>query len=413
MRVQYSRYAQASACAEYKHLLNSPYRSSLRSCMEEVEGKMKMKVLLVGGGSGGHINPALAIAGYLRKREPNTEILYVGAKGGMEERLVPKAGYTLETITISGFQRKLSFENLKRNAQTVKRMFSSSVEAKRIIERFAPDISIGTGGYVCGPVIRQAAKMGIPCVIHESNAYPGVTTKMLSKHVKSVLLAMQDAKKYFDASVNCVVTGNPVRPEIIDAKKAESRKLLGLDERPLVLSFGGSLGAQSINNACMHMLMESTKDKQFQHIHGYGQYAKDYPSVLERLGFSQAENPQIQLMEYIDMPVCLAAADVVICRSGAMTLSEIEAQGKASILIPSPNVAENHQYHNAMELVREHAAILIEDKDLSGEELWKAVTGIAGHPEKRADLEKNASRLNIADANARIYREIKRAVKTA
>ena len=373
---------------------------------------MGIKVLFTGGGTAGHINPALAAAGYLKQREPDAQILYVGNKGGMEERLVANAGYEIRTVTISGFQRKLTPKNLARNAQTVVRMFTASAEAKKILREFAPDVCVGTGGYVSGPVIREAAKLGIPCVIHESNAYPGVTTKMLAKSVRTVMLAVPDARKYFDDSVNCTVTGNPVRGEVLAAEREASRKALGLDERPLILSFGGSLGASALNRAAAYMLAESGKEKRFQHIHGYGQHDEKFLEELQELGFRQEENPQIRLLEYIDnMPQCLSAADLVIGRAGAMTLSEIEAKSKASILIPSPNVAENHQFHNAMALVRRGAAEIIEEKDLSGESLWKKVTKIVSDPQRLRSLGENAGKMEILDANQRIYRVIRAAVK--
>ena len=373
---------------------------------------MGIKVLFTGGGTAGHINPALAAAGYLKQREPDAQILYVGNKGGMEERLVANAGYEIRTVTISGFQRKLTPKNLARNAQTVVRMFTASAEAKKILREFAPDVCVGTGGYVSGPVIREAAKLGIPCVIHESNAYPGVTTKMLAKSVRTVMLAVPDARKYFDDSVNCTVTGNPVRGEVLAAEREASRKALGLDERPLILSFGGSLGASALNRAAAYMLAESGKEKRFQHIHGYGQHDEKFLEELQELGFRQEENPQIRLLEYIDnMPQCLSAADLVIGRAGAMTLSEIEAKSKASILIPSPNVAENHQFHNAMALVRRGAAEIIEEKDLSGESLWKKVTKIVSDPQRLRSLGENAGKMESLDANERIYRVIRAAVK--
>ena len=190
-----------------------------------------MRVLFTGGGTAGHINPALAVAGYLREQEPDTKILYVGNRGGMEERLVPRAGYEMAFITISGFQRRLSFKNLMKNLRTVERIFTATAETKRIIKDFAPDVCVGTGGYVSGPVIREAAKLGVPSVIHESNAYPGVTTKLLSKQVHTVLLAVPDAKKYFDESVRTVITGNPVRGEVLRMDREQARKELGLDSR--------------------------------------------------------------------------------------------------------------------------------------------------------------------------------------
>lgn len=371
-----------------------------------------MKVLFTGGGTAGHINPALAAAGYLRQKEPDAQILYVGNKGGMEERLVPQAGFEIKTVHISGFQRKLTPKNLWRNAQTVVRVFTATAEAKKILQEFAPDVCVGTGGYVSGPVIREAAKLGIPCVIHESNAYPGVTTKMLAKSVKTVMLAVPDAKKYLDPKAVCTVTGNPVRGEVLAAQREESRKALGLDDRPLVLSFGGSLGASALNRAAAYMLAQSAKEGKYQHIHGYGAHDEKFLSECREFGLDLEKSPQIQVLTYIDnMPQCLSAADLVIGRAGAMTLSEIEAKAKASILIPSPNVAENHQFHNAMALVNRGAAEIIEEKDLTGELLWEKVQGILSDPERLRSLGENAGKMETLDANERIYRVIKAAAK--
>ena len=371
-----------------------------------------MKVLFTGGGTAGHINPALAAAGYLRQKEPDAQILYVGNKGGMEERLVPQAGFEIKTVHISGFQRKLTPKNLWRNAQTVVRVFTATAEAKKILQEFAPDVCVGTGGYVSGPVIREAAKLGIPCVIHESNAYPGVTTKMLAKSVKTVMLAVPDAKKYLDPKAVCTVTGNPVRGEVLAAQREESRKALGLDDRPLVLSFGGSLGASALNRAAAYMLAQSAKEGKYQHIHGYGAHDEKFLSECKEFGLDLEKSPQIQVLTYIDnMPQCLSAADLVIGRAGAMTLSEIEAKAKASILIPSPNVAENHQFHNAMALVNRGAAEIIEEKDLTGELLWEKVQGILSDPERLRSLGENAGKMETLDDNERIYRVIKAAAK--
>ena len=192
-----------------------------------------MRILFAGGGTAGHINPALAIAGYVREKEPDVKILYIGAKGGMEERLVPAAGFDFKSITISGFQRKLSLKNVKRNIETVVHIFTSSREARNIIRDFQPDICVGTGGYVAGPVLREAMKMKIPAIIHEQNAYPGITNKMLSKHADKTMLAVADAQKFLDPAAKCVLTGNPVRQAVIRADRAASRKALGLDSRPL------------------------------------------------------------------------------------------------------------------------------------------------------------------------------------
>ncbi len=363
-----------------------------------------MRVIFAGGGTAGHINPALAIAGYVRERQPDAEILYIGAKGGMEERLVPQAGFEFRGITVQGFSRQISFAALKKNIVTVKRAISAGKESKKIISEFKPDICIGTGGYVSGPVLRAAAQMGIPTLIHEQNAYPGVTNKMLSKHATRVMLAMPDARKHFKGKCRFVDTGNPVRGEILAQEKQQARKQLGLDERPVILSFGGSLGAKVINESLADIIARSAKDGKYQHIHAYGQYGKWFPDLLKEKGADLDNAPNLDIREYInDMPVCLAAADVVIARAGAITLSEIEVKGKPSILIPSPNVAENHQYHNAMSLVRQNAAVMIEEKDLTPEKLTEEIDKLASDPARLEEYSSNALKMAIADASKRIY----------
>lgn len=367
-----------------------------------------MRVLLAGGGTAGHINPALAIAGFIKQKKPDTEFLFVGNKGGMEETLVPQAGYNMKFIVISGFNRKLSPKGLVDNVKTVKRTITSSIDAKKIIKEFKPDICIGTGGYVSGPVIRAAAKLGVKTVIHEQNAYPGITNKMLAKEVDKVMLAVPDAKKHFDKKADFAVTGNPVRSKILTANREEALAKLGVDERPVVLSFGGSLGARKINEGVADLIARSGIDGRYQHIHAYGKYGKWFPDLLKEKGCDLEKADNLDIREFInDMDVCMAAADLVICRAGAITLSEIQALGKPAILIPSPNVAENHQYHNAMALVNAGAADIIEEKDLTGRLLMQKADNMLSNPEKLAEYAKNARKTAITDANERIYSVIK------
>ena len=319
-----------------------------------------MRLIFAGGGTAGHINPALAIAGYVKEKQPDAEILYIGNKGGMEERLVPQAGFEFKSVSVQGFRRKISFKSLKENIVTVRKAVKSTNDAKKIIKEFKPDICIGTGGYVSGPVLRAAAKLGIPILIHEQNAYPGITNKMLAKKAARVMLAMPAARDKFKGDYNFADTGNPIRGAILKEEKSSARKKLGLDERPVILSFGGSLGADNINKALADVIARSAKDGKYQHIHAYGQYGKWFPGLLKEKGADLDKAKNLDIREYInDMPVCLAAADVVVARAGAMTLSEIQVKGKPSILIPSPNVAENHQYHNAMALVNKKAFIFL------------------------------------------------------
>ena len=369
-----------------------------------------MRVLFVCGGTGGHINPALAVAGYLKQQQPDAQILFAGSPLGMEAGLGPKAGFDFSPIKVKGFQRQFSWRNLKNNVMAVVYLASSGHRSRQILREFRPDVVMGTGGYVSGPLVRQAAKMGIPTLTHEQNAFPGVTTKLLSKYVDRVLLAVPEAKRYLHADARYVVTGNPVRDAFFTADRAAARKKIGIRADQLcVLSFGGSLGARRVNEAMAVLIAHNQNDPGVYHIHATGSYGVElFPQMLRENGMDPSKNKEnLDIREYIyDMPECFAAADLVIGRSGASTLSELEAAGKASILIPSPNVAENHQYHNAMALVRNHAAIVIEEKYLTGERLCQEFDRLRADPEKIRTLGQNAANMAIPDANDRIYRQI-------
>ena len=371
-----------------------------------------MRVLLAGGGTAGHINPALAIAGYIKEKEPDAEILFIGNRDGMEQRLVSQAGYDIESVVISGFYRGVRPGDIAHNVKTVKNTFKSRKDSKQIIKEFDPDICIGTGGYVSGPVLDAAVKLGKKCIIHEQNAYPGITNKLLSKKVDVVMLANEDAKPRFTEKANFEVTGNPIRTEILTCDREQSRKELGLDDRPVILSFGGSLGAKCINESMTGLLSRSYKDKKYQHIHGYGQQGLFILDMLKENGVDLDNADNLSVRQYIDnMPVCLAACDLVISRAGAITLSEVQAKGKPCILVPSPYVAENHQFHNAMSMVNKKAASIIEEKDLTAELLMKEADKLVGDSEVLKEYSENARKMAIIDANERIYRIIKSLVK--
>lgn len=368
-----------------------------------------MKIIFVGGGTAGHINPALALADYVKEKEPDSEILYVGAKGGMEEKLVPEAGFKFRGITVSGFARKLSFESVKKNFVTVKNIIISTFESRKILKEFKPDICVGTGGYVCGSFLRTAHSLNVPFLIHDSNSYPGVTTKLLAKKASKVLIINEEAKKHLPKSVKTEITGNPIRKKIFIADKNESFKSLGIENGPVILSFGGSLGAKKINDIMAQLIINHKDDSPYTYIHGFGKKGHDFEEKFKEKGIDISKNHKYIFKEYIkNMPECLSAADLVICRSGATTLSEIEASAKPAILIPSPNVAENHQYHNAMALVNENAASIIEEKDLTAEKLWNEINRILNGKENIAQkYSKNLKRIAINNANERIYKIIK------
>ena len=368
-----------------------------------------MKILFACGGTAGHINPAIAVANYLREKDPTVEILFVGNPKGMEARIVPNAGYAFEPIKVLGIQRHLSLHNIKNNIMALWYLAGSSSRAKEIIDGFHPDIVMGTGGYVSGPVVRKAALMGYKTIAMESNAYPGVTTKLLAKYVDKIFLDVEESKKYLPEGKTYVVTGNPVREEIFTADRKAAREFYGVGDRICLLSFGGSLGAQRLNEAVADLMAWHLKEKDFLHIHGSGSYyGPDYYSdLLKEKGIDAKKHDNLIIREYInDMPRCLAAADLVISRCGAITLAELKAAGRASILIPSPNVAENHQYHNAMVLENHGAAVVIEEKDLTGELLYQTVKELTEDPEKLRKLSENAAKMAVRDANERIRKEI-------
>ncbi len=364
-----------------------------------------MHILFAGGGTGGHINPALAVAGYIKSRRPDTKISFIGNSSGMEAKLVPEAGYDFYGIKVAGFQRKINFTNIKRNIYAFYHMFTSSAESSRLLKELKPDIVMGTGGYVSGPVLRKAAKMGIRTAIQEQNAFPGVTTKVLSQMVDRVMLAMPEAEKYLNPKNPVIVTGNPIRDEILMADKAKSRRALGLDERPMILSFGGSLGAKRLNETIADVMQWHYKDAKYYHFHATGKFGIEWmPDLLEQKGVILKDNPQIHVQEYINnMDVLMSAADLVICRAGAITLSELQALGKASILIPSPNVAENHQYHNAMALANRGAAVVFEEKDLNSAAIIEKISEILNNKENLKKMEKASFSGAILDSNEKIY----------
>ncbi|MBR6581130.1 MAG: UDP-N-acetylglucosamine--N-acetylmuramyl-(pentapeptide) pyrophosphoryl-undecaprenol N-acetylglucosamine transferase [Ruminococcus sp.] len=371
-----------------------------------------MRVLISCGGTGGHINPGLAIADIIKSKYPDAEFLFAGTPNGMESKLVPQAGYKMEPIKVAGFQRSLSLENIGRNAKAVAYLITSGKRAKEIIKGFNPDIAIGTGGYAAGPVIRKAAKMGIPTAIHEQNAYPGVTNRLLSKDVDYVMLTVREALDFMDKSkFEHSITGLPVRSSINNKlTKAEARKKLGFNDDFTILSFGGSLGAGCINETMTEAIKwHHGKGLAINHIHGYGGMGKDtFPQAMKAAGIPLKSN-RLRITEYInDMDVCLAAADLVICRSGASTLAELEAAGKASILIPSPIVAGNHQYHNAMVLGKAGAAEVIEQKDASPERIISEIEKLYGNRDKVEIMSESAKGLHLTDTNQRILNVVEK-----
>ena len=364
-----------------------------------------MRVLISGGGTGGHINPALAIAGMLREKYKDIEIEYVGTKRGLETKLVALEGYKLHTVKVRGFSRSLSLKNVDAAIKAVTSVF----EAKKIIKEFKPDIVIGTGGYVCWPVLKAAAKLGIPTAVHEQNAVVGMTVKMLSKYVDKVMISFEESRQLFDCPEKLVMTGNPIKSEMLRANFAESRSKLGYDTGiPMILSYGGSLGAMKINQNILSVIERYSEKNNVYHIHatGRGEWQEIKSKLLKR-GYSDngdyVTRGKVTVREYIyDMPTLMSAADIIISRAGAMTIAEISAMGKAAVLIPSPNVTNNHQYKNAVVLERAGGAVLIEEKNLTPEVLEGKLSELINDKSSLDGLKNNIKQFAVRDSLERV-----------
>ena len=365
-----------------------------------------MNILFTCGGTAGHINPAVALARLFQERHPDCKVLFVGADGGMETRLVPKEGYDIRTVTISSFYRSLSPAAIKHNLRTVANLSRSRKQANAILDDFKPDLVVGTGGYASFPVVNAAARRGIPTAVHESNALPGLTTRTLSKVVDVVMVGFEESRSHYEKPEKVVVTGTPVRGDFFRYTRAEARKALGLaDDRPLVVSVWGSLGAQVMNRQMADFIALACKaGEPFHHIHGAGRDYESLRAALLSQGVDLTAHPRVDVREYIyDMPAVMAAADLVLCRAGASTIAELTAIAKPCILVPSPNVTADHQTKNARVLAEAGGAILLPEKDSSGQVLFDTVTGLLADPDKRGRMRTALQGLGTADANERIY----------
>ena len=341
-----------------------------------------MKILLTCGGTAGHINPAVALARMFQERMEDSQVLFVGAKGGMEERLVPKEGFPLETVTISSFWRSLSPSSLRHNLRTLRNLSVSKKEAARILDGFQPDLVVGTGGYASYPVVHEAARRGIPTAVHESNAVPGLTTQRLAKVADRVMVGYEDSRQHYHHPDRGVVTGTPVRGEFFRLTRQQARDALGIrDDRPLVLSYWGSLGAEVMNGYMTDFIRRAVREgAPFHHIHGAG---RNYGAMQKALA-GVSLPPEIQLREYIyDMPTVMVAADLVLCRGGASTLSELTAIGKPAVIVPSPNVTNHHQEKNANVLARQGGAVGLLEPVCSGDTLYQTTQDLLAAPQRR------------------------------
>ena len=363
-----------------------------------------MKVIITGGGTGGHIYPAIAIADKIRRKNPHCDILFVGTEKGMEGKLVPEHGYKIRFITVSGFNRK----NLLKNVGTLRDYIKGSREADLIIKDFQPDIVIGTGGYVCAPVIRRASKRGIRTYLHEQNAFPGLTNRMLEKYAEKVFISFPESAEYFKEKDKLVVTGNPVRKEFIVSTIFDYRKKLQIkDNEFVILSFGGSRGAEKINEMILELTDVIRQESNARLIHITGSpYYDGFRRGLRDKGMEAEE--RIQVLPYAqNIHEYMFASDLVICRSGAITSAELTACGKPAILIPSPNVTANHQYYNAKAIADKGGAVLIEEKDLTREKLKGVTLRLMNNKEALNAMARASASLGRTDGADAIYAELR------
>ena len=361
-----------------------------------------MKILLAGGGTAGHINPALAIAGYAKNKDKETQILFVGTKRGLERTLVPKAGYDIKYVEVEGLSKKLTIKNFK----SLIHMLTAKGKCKKIIKEFKPDVVIGTGGYVCAPAVMAANSMGIPTIIHEQNVFPGSAIKLLSKKSSVTAISFDESRKYLGDAKYILFTGNPIRPSILSCDRAKARENLGLGCEKFVVIFGGSLGAAKINSVALDYIKNIDKNENKKILFATGERNfNEINDKIKQMGLKLDDS--INVVSYIhNMDEVLSASDLVICRSGAITVSELSALGKPAILVPSPNVTNNHQEYNARALSDCGAAITILEKDFNAESLKEAVDKILNDEDAYKVMSVKSSELSSTNALEIIYKKI-------
>ncbi len=364
-----------------------------------------MNVIFTCGGTAGHVNPALALAGYMQKMDEGVKVLFVGTPRGIEKSLVEQAGYAFRSVEMSGFSRSLRPESLLHNLKSVKNLLLAPARAKAIIKEFKPDLVVGTGGYASYPMVKCAAQMKIPTAVHESNMVPGLTTKMLESFADRIMVGFEDCRAHYKNPEKIVVTGTPVRGDFFELDRAQARAKLGLtDDRPLLVSFWGSLGASTMNEMMVDFFAKEVAQGQpFHHIHGVGSsgWAKMQSALKER-GLECCGG--LDVREYIhDMATVMAAADLVLCRAGASTVSELTALGKPAVMVPSPYVTNNHQEKNARILEQHGGAVVVLEQQTDGAALYDTVSAIIGDADRREAMSRGMAELGVKDATQRLY----------
>ena len=364
-----------------------------------------MNVIFTCGGTGGHINPAIAVANALKERHPDCNILFIGCIGEMEEKLVPKAGFPNKTVQCAGFSRKLDKNGIKWNIKAIGIIRRAIKSCRQIIADFKPDVIVGTGGFASYPTMKAGSAMGIPVMVHEANAVPGLTTKTIAAKATKVMVSFEESAQYYHHPERVKAVGMPVRREFITTNKAEARAKLGLDQRPVVVTAFGSLGAKAMNHMVADLMkLEQEAGYPFQHIHATGAGGfKWMPEHLKELGVCYNDGKGLDLREYIyDMPTVMAAADVIISRAGASTCNEIAASGTPCILIPSPNVTNNHQEKNARVLEKRGAAIVVCEPDCTAEGVFRTIQELLSHDQRRKDMSVALRNMAVLDSAERI-----------
>ncbi len=370
-----------------------------------------MRVIFTCGGSAGHVNPALAVAQQFRARHPGCEILFIGAERGMEQRLVTQAGYPIKTVKVSTFERAWSWKVIKHNVGSVFKLPVGQHEAAVILKEFRPDLVVGTGGYASYPAVHEAARRHIPCALHESNAYPGLTTRALADQVDLVMVGFPEAAAYYKGAKRVAVTGTPVRGEFFSLDRERARLELGLaDSQPLVVSFWGSQGAGHMSEYTVDLVERwAAEGRPFHYIHAAGRDYGRMAAELKKRGVAVSDR---EVRPYIDdMPVVMAAADLVICRAGASTIGELTALGKPAILVPSPFVAANHQYKNAKVLADRGGVEFMEENGCTGEGLYRAAMDLLADGARRAAMGRALKELAAPHAARDIYENLMALIK--
>ena len=364
-----------------------------------------MRILFACGGTGGHINPALAIAGKFKEILPESEFLFIGAGRTMEKELIPAAGYKLENLEVTGFSRSISLGGIRDNVKMVKKLIAAGKDMRRILDRFQPDLVVGTGGYVCYPVLKAAAKRKIPTALHESNAVPGLTTKMLEKYADMIMVAFPGAVEHYSDKSKVFVVGTPVRPDFLGVSRREAKAALGCGNKPVVVSVWGSLGASKMNAYMADFIAENAKSGAFYHIHATGGGEEGYNTMCSALKERGVDTlpAHVDLRPYIhDMGTVMNAADLVLCRAGASTIAELTALGKPSVLVPSPNVTNNHQEKNAREVEKAGGAAVLLEAECTGDVLYSKVKALTEDPLKLDAMSKGAASLGTPNCVADI-----------